>query len=106
MTIRELPDGRILLHCFAGCSVDEIVGSIGLELSDLFPERPVFDPAAPSRKERFNPHDVLKAVSFEARIAAIASFDMAKGKILDEEDRARLLLAAQRLNEAEEMING
>ncbi len=29
-------DGRVLLHCFAGCSSEEIVASIGLALRDLF----------------------------------------------------------------------
>ncbi len=106
MTIRELSDGRLLVHCFAGCSVENIVGSIGLELSDLFPEKPVFDHSMPQRRERFNPFDVMRAVAFEARVAAIASFDMARGNALDEGDRARLLLAAERLNEAEEMIYG
>lgn len=31
-------DGRILLHCFSGCSTEEIVKSINLEMSDLFSE--------------------------------------------------------------------
>lgn len=29
-------NGGVLLHCFAGCSVDEITGSIGLAPHDLF----------------------------------------------------------------------
>jgi hypothetical protein len=33
-------DDMILIHCFAGCAVSEIVSSIGLTLSDLMPERP------------------------------------------------------------------
>ena len=31
-------DGKILLHCHAGCTVLEIVESIGLEMSDLYEE--------------------------------------------------------------------
>lgn len=30
--------GGVLLHCFAGCSVDEIAGAAGVELTDLFPD--------------------------------------------------------------------
>lgn len=37
LAIREIDD-RILIHCFAGCSANEIVDSVGLDLSDLFPE--------------------------------------------------------------------
>lgn len=32
-------DGRILLKCFAGCSVEQIVRALGLEMRDLFPQR-------------------------------------------------------------------
>jgi hypothetical protein len=45
LSIREGRDGRVLLHCFAGCEVSEIVGRLGLEWRDLFddpePYRPV-----------------------------------------------------------------
>ena len=39
LTIKELPDGRILIHCFAGCSPLEIVNAVGLTMGDLFPEK-------------------------------------------------------------------
>jgi len=37
LTVSEAADGTILVKCFAGCSADEIVGAVGLELKDLFP---------------------------------------------------------------------
>ena len=40
LSIRELDDGGFLLHCFASCGVDDVVAAIGIELSDLFPEKP------------------------------------------------------------------
>jgi len=33
-------ENKILLKCFAGCSVEGIVGAMGLSLSDLFAEDP------------------------------------------------------------------
>ena len=36
--IEELSDGRILMNCFAGCDVTEVLHSIGLTMNDLFPE--------------------------------------------------------------------
>ncbi len=36
LSIAEGTDGRCLLHCFAGCSVDEIVAALGLQTEDLF----------------------------------------------------------------------
>ena len=39
LSIAEGDDGRILLHCFAGCTAVEIADSMGLELKDLFPKQ-------------------------------------------------------------------
>lgn len=36
-------DGRILLHCFAGCPVESILSALGLDWKDIFPEGD-FDP--------------------------------------------------------------
>ena len=38
LSIKEDPDGTILLHCFAGCSAEEITGAAGVEMGDLFPD--------------------------------------------------------------------
>jgi hypothetical protein len=34
-------NGRILLHCFAGCAVQSICAALGLDLSDLFATPPL-----------------------------------------------------------------
>ena len=34
-------DGKVLLHCHAGCDVGDIVAAIGMTEADLFPEAPV-----------------------------------------------------------------
>lgn len=31
-------DGRILMHCFAGCETSDVLAAIGLTMSELFPE--------------------------------------------------------------------
>ena len=41
LSVRELEDGRILLHCFAGCEAHEVLSAVGLEIHDLFPERAI-----------------------------------------------------------------
>ncbi|MFQ5853799.1 MAG: hypothetical protein ACE5JU_24845 [Candidatus Binatia bacterium] len=38
LSIAEGAAGRIVVHCFAGCSVEEIVEALGLTLGDLFPD--------------------------------------------------------------------
>lgn len=39
MSITKAQDGKILMHCHAGCDTESIVSAIGLKLSDLMPER-------------------------------------------------------------------
>lgn len=39
LSVSEGDDGRILIKCFAGCTAQQIVRSLNLELKDLFPPR-------------------------------------------------------------------
>lgn len=104
MTIRELDDGRVLLHCFGGCSAESILGAVGLEFDALFPEK--LADRLPAQRKPFNAHDVLKAVVFEASIVAIIGGDMLNRQAISEEDFARLQVAIRRLQDAEDMVNG
>jgi hypothetical protein len=36
LSIAEGRDGRVLMHCFAGCTVEEVCAVAGFELRDLF----------------------------------------------------------------------
>jgi putative DNA primase/helicase len=36
LSVREGDDGRVLVKCFAGCGVEEVVGAIGMSMADLF----------------------------------------------------------------------
>lgn len=35
LSIREAPDGRILLHCFGGCGSSDVLAAIGLKWRDV-----------------------------------------------------------------------
>lgn len=37
LSIGEGEDGRTLLNCFAGCTIEEITNALGISVSDLFP---------------------------------------------------------------------
>lgn len=37
LSVAEGVDGRVLVHCFAGCDVSDIVAEMNLTLRDLFP---------------------------------------------------------------------
>lgn len=36
--VREKEDGRILIHCKAGCGANQVLDALGLRYSDLFPD--------------------------------------------------------------------
>lgn len=38
LSIREGDDGRVLVHCFAGCSIEAICEALGWQMADLFPD--------------------------------------------------------------------
>lgn len=101
LTIRETPDGKILLHCFAGCEVADVIGAVGMDLSDLFPpESKTRDYGVPQKRQRFLASELLQAISLEATIVAICAYDLSQGKPLRDADYERLRLASSRINEA------
>jgi hypothetical protein len=101
LSIGETDDGRLLVHCFAGCSVQEVAGAVGLDLAYLFPKR-TDGHFIKSVRRPFPAIDVLRCVAFEALVCAVAASSLAKGSELSESDRARLFVAAQRLQAAAE----
>lgn len=38
LIISERPNGSTGVHCFAGCDVRDVLGSVGLRMGDLFPD--------------------------------------------------------------------
>jgi len=46
LSVALTADGRLLLHCFAGCDADHILASVGLSWRDLAPDAPAGDGAA------------------------------------------------------------
>lgn len=96
MTIAELDDGRVLIHCFAGCDATAILAAVGLDFDALFPPKSIEHHVKPSSAP-FIGRSVLEAVSFEALVVVAAANKLRSGDKLSEEDHARLVKAAERL---------
>lgn len=98
LSIRENPDGAVLLHCFAGCEVSQIVAAAGLELQDLFPPRN--EPLnAPARAARVLTHgQALELLHDEAQLIAIVAGNIGHGIELSDVDRERVMQAAGRVS--------
>lgn len=104
MSIREVEDGRVLVHCFAGCGVDEILGAVGLSFDALFPPKPIEHAQAVRRP--FPAADVLEALSFECIVIAVHAGQLARGESLTEKDKARMWLAFDRFEEGRRLALG
>ena len=104
LAIRELDDGRVLLHDFGGDCVEAILGAVGLSFADLYPDKPGLV-GKPVRRP-FNASDVLSLVAFESTVAVVVVSDVVNGKGVTEQNFERLLVAAQRLGNAAEVCNG
>ncbi len=109
LAVRELPDGRVLVHCFAGCETESVLGAVGMDMTDLFPpeekRRQYTEHGKPSVKPAFYASDLMRVIAFEALVVQIVAFDIAAGKKPSEEDRQRLMVAYQRIDEAMRYAN-
>jgi len=98
LSIRELPDGRVLVHCFGGCDVAEIISSIGLELQDLFPPRVDDDKRPPREARPFPASDFLRLIDDDL-LFFLHCFDFLKeGQPLPDATHVRLIEAAARVH--------
>lgn len=80
LSITEGSDGRVLVHCFAGCGASDVIAAVGLEWSDMFP-----DDLTQNYKSQYK----RKAETVDDLVVQIAKSDIKQGKKLDPESRAR-----------------
>ena len=98
LAISEGDGGRLLLHCWAGCETEDILSARGLTFADVMPERIGSDHAYKPVRQGFDARQVLAGVSHEMMVVCLIAEKYAS--IIGDEDEARLMLAATRLNTA------
>lgn len=97
LSVRETPEGAVLLHCFAGCGVQAITAALNLDMASLFP------PASrsgrePNRVQRLlTATQALELLDFEAHLVVIAAANVSNGFVLTASDRQRIAQAANRI---------
>ncbi len=89
----KLVDDRILIHCFAGCSVHAVLDAVGLDMADLFPDRIANPGASKSKAQRFSPYELFPLLIQEALILALAFDAVVSGDALADTDRQRAVQA-------------
>jgi hypothetical protein len=101
ISVRELDDGRVLLHAFCGCDTGAVLGALGLALSDLFPER-LPQHSYQATHARIPAADLLAAIDHEVIVASLILNDVLAAGIATEAQRVRLCQAAACIGEARE----
>jgi len=81
LSVSEGDDGRILLKCFADCDIEAVVASIGLNMSDLFPDK-----EEPLKSSRMSSAKSVEPRSSEKIVATYGYVD-AEGRLLYEKVR-------------------
>lgn len=103
LSIREMADGRTLIHCFGGCETEAVLTAVGLTFRDVMPER-VGD--FPRVRPAFTSSDALHALARESSVVALAVANAVEHKPISAEDYSRLCVAAGRITAALEFVHG
>ncbi len=98
LAIKDGDDGRVLIHCFAGCETENVLSAIGMTFSDIMPERCGADHSYKPVRNRINPRDALATLDHESLVVAIIGADFLEHKEIDEDTWGRLGAAVQRIN--------
>lgn len=96
LSIRERDDGALLLRCWAGCTVESIVGAVGLGLADLFPRT---GSSGKASKLRLPAAQALEILSREALTIYVVGSDMHRGRQIDSAGFDRLAVAVRRVGQ-------
>lgn len=97
LSIKCCADGRVLLHCFAGCQPDDVLGAVGLEFSHIMPERIGHD--LPRVRHSISAADAMRILRLETTLVGIVASDMLAHREITEETWARFAKAASRIQE-------
>jgi len=97
LAIKLTEDGKILIHCFAGCDVNSIVSSIGLTLADLMPDNPSYKKG--SKLPKFNKYELFDRLTYESIILCLAIRQLINNEPLTLDDQKRVLKAEETIND-------
>ena len=101
LSVTQSSDGKILLHCFAGCSIEEITGALGLSLNKLFPDNGF---THRDYRHQLKQSQYKEILSNEQLIVALAEAEIKRNHRLNSENVARHLLALSRIKKLEVLI--
>ena len=104
LSLAQADDGRVLLHCFAGCGTPDVLAALSLSMADIQPERLRDDSPQGRRtaREHFKLASVAAAAGVaerELRVGKIILEDARAGRAISPEHARRLAIAIERLDD-------
>ncbi len=97
----DIKNDKILIKCWTGCSVEDILGAVGMDFSDILPDKPLYHRSS-GTTPMLSSADALRIVKYEAAIIMMYGQDLNAGKTVSEDDRQRFVLAVERVSDAME----
>jgi len=86
LSVTELDDGRVLINCYAGCGALDVLASVGLDWSTLYPDT----------TQHFNAPRRPSTASLEDFVVELAEHAKKTGQSLSREDKARYVSALKK----------
>ena len=98
LSIGEADTGTVLIYCFAGCGVANVLAAIGLQFSDLYP--PDIHTRRYDTRPRKDMRATLHRLSHSATVVQVAAEHIDQGKVLSDQDMHELRQACEAIREA------
>ena len=86
LSITGIGNGKVLIHCFAGCSPADVVRSLGLSMSDLYPPNPDIHLRHRSGYSRHHA-DTLRSIREPLAVVVMAANLVSKGEALSDANK-------------------
>lgn len=89
LSVTLAQSGAILLKCWTGCTAEEITGSVGMDMVELFP--PTDRHHCPPERRPFSADQAANALSDDAMIIAMVAAKLRKKEPLTDDDMQEVL---------------
>ena len=94
-------DGKILINCKAGCGAEDILSAVGMEFSDLMPEKAISNHQKPQQRIIYAT-EALELIRFEAQVILASGYAL-RNNTLTQNDLVRVEQAMQTINKCLEL---
>lgn len=99
-SVLETDDGRVLIHCFGGCSTSEVLDALGMDCSDLFPAKPMNGHSYKPLRNPWSNGDALMGLQYESLVLLQFANHINAGNRLTADQHSRLALTVARIQRA------